>query len=1012
MAICLKMKSDYSFLSSTISFKDAINFAKKNHQTHLSLIDDNLHGAFEFYNLCIENKIQPIIGIEIQVMFQNQLQPLVLIAKNEIGFKNISKLSYLTKRVNKSYVDMEELALYTKEVIILISTFHSHLSFYIQKELFIEADLYMKNILHLFDYIYLGVYRYKNANLNLINSIKNFIQKYRIKSVAMQYAMHLNVNDTVVLNLLDCIKKNQPANKEFLQNSAISEAYLKNEELLKIYYDEDELSHLNQLIENISLSINKVLFSLPQVFLNPNEELLRQAKNGLKAKKLNEEKEYVERLNYELEVIISMGFANYYLIVADYVNYCKTHDIAVGPSRGSGGASLVAYLLNITTIDPIQYQLIFERFLNTSRSNYPDFDIDFADNKRDLVIQYVKEKYGNMHVAHIAAFSTFGCKSAVRDLGRIMKFTNDDIDIICKSMSNNATSIIDEYNKNDKFKSLLDIHSNFKTLCSLASKIEGLKKQVSLHAAGMILSKEDLTELVPCFEVDENTLAIQYDYIHAEKIGLIKMDFLGLKNLSIIEYCLKRINALTNKKYNLDNFKYDDESAYHLISSLNNIGIFQLESAGINQVIEQLKPNCFDDVVALLALYRPATMSMIHTYIERKNGKKFTYLDESLKEILSSTYGIIIYQEQVMKIAQKLANYTLKEADVFRRAISKKNISLINQEKEKFIQGCINNGFTSNNALKIFLEIEKFASYGFNKAHSVGYGKITTMMAYIKANYSLIFYEALLNVNLENGERRKKIFYEAKRLNVQVLKPSIKHSSLYFSIFENQLIYGLANISSIKTPIAQMILNERAKAMFNSLNDFIIRMVYNDCSLQTLTDLIYAGALDCFNIARKKLIGNLKNLYDYALMFKGLNYQPNTYLDEKYNYILAPLLLFEDQDSDYLKEEYEMLGVYLSTHPLKKYKEKQNVSDIIDIKDDGFYQIIGKVCLIEKRKTKNNADYLNINIEDDTKIINVKNYQQVELIQQQIKKGDIILASISIKKGFNYLNTLKVLEGE
>lgn len=1016
MTFCLKMKSDYSFMSSTITIDDAVSFCKQNKLTYCSLIDNNLFGAYEFYNKCLKNNIKPILGVELNINYQGNVYPLIFICKSELGYKNIAKMSSLAMRYERKPIEFKTLGLYSQDVIVVFSTQDSYLKFLVENNNIYDANIFIDDLKRIFKDIYLGIYRYPSINDSLISELKEYCLHKNIKSIAMQYATHLNKKDTIILNLLDCIDKNIPINKEFLKNNEIYESYLKTPELLKIYYDREELENLLVLANSTNLKINRLDFSLPEVYLNinPDEKLKELAYQGLEEKKLINNKKYLERTEYELNIISSMGFSNYYLVVADYVNYAKNNDILVGPARGSGGASLVAYLLNITSIDPLKFDLLFERFLNPSRSNYPDFDIDFIDIKRQQVIDYLKEKYGYHNVAHIATFSTFGPKSAIREIAKLFKTTTDDIDYLVKTLSDNAISINDEYKNNKKFKDLLDIHGNFKTICSFASQIEGLKRQVGLHAAGLIISKENLEDMLPCFENDKNTFAISYDYLMAEKLGLIKMDFLGLKNLNIIDYCLKRINQEYQTNLSFYDLDFDNESTYATIQNGQTFGLFQLESKGINNVILQLKPNCFADIVALLALYRPGPMDMIPTYIERKNGQKFDYIDKSLIPILKSTYGIIIYQEQIMKICQIVANFSYAEADIFRRAISKKNLVLLKDLKDKFILGCINNNFAKNKAEQLYSLIEKFANYGFNKAHSVGYGTITSIMAYLKTNYKTIFYEALLNVNNENGERKKELFYEARKNNIEIKYPSINSSSYLFTSTENSIIFGLTNITSIKENIATTIINERNKAKFKDIYDFVIRMVLNNISLKTIVDLTFAGALDDFKIERNVIIANLNNLYNYALMFKDLDYIPNTYSDIKYNSIDIPYLFFKDNENDYLKKEYELLGIYIAIHPLTLLKRKQSkiITDIYEIKANGYYDIIGKIIFIENKKNKNKQDIFTIKIEDDSAIIVAKDFNNAVKNKQLFKKNDVVLANITYKNPYFYLNSLRKMEGE
>lgn len=1009
MAFCLKVKSDYSFLSSTIKIDDMISFCTKNQLKYASLIDTNLFGALTFYNACIANNIKPIIGIELNVSYADIVFPIIFIAKSELGYKNISKLSSIASQYQKGFIEFKVLAMYAQDVALIISSEDSYLANLLTNNKIFEANEFIDAIKNSFKEYYIGIYRYKGANEKALSDIKEYANQVGIKCIALQYATHKNNKDTVILNLLNCIEQNIPASKEYLNIPSICEAYLKTSEELKIYYDKDELDNLMSFASSVSLKINKVNFSLPKLYENSDEKLKELCEVALEKLSLNHNQTYVDRMNYELSVVTKMGFSNYYLVVSDYVNYAKTHDIPVGPSRGSGAASLLAYLLNITTVDPLKHDLLFERFLNPSRSNYPDFDIDFADIKRDDIINYVKNKYGYKKVAHIATFATFGPKSAIRDIARLLKTSNDDVDYLMKTISNNCKSINDEYNTNKKFKDLLDIHGNLKTICSLASNIEGLKRQVGLHAAGMILSNENLDELVPTFECDQNTIAIQYDYVLAEKMGLIKMDFLGLKNLTIIDYCIKKINEQYNTNYSIENFPYDEPSSYEQISSMQTLGIFQLESEGMNKVISKLKPSCFNDIVALLALYRPGPMDNIETYIDRKFNGNYT-IDSSIEDILKPTYGIIIYQEQIMQICQKVASYSLGDADILRRAISKKNIKVMKDEKDKFVKRCMANNYSYAKANELFTLIEKFASYGFNKAHSVGYSIIATMMAYIKANYKTIFYDALLNVNQESGERKKKLFDEAKKNNIKILKPDVLTSSLSYSTKNDSILFGLTNIATIKENIASIIINERNLAPFGDIYDFVIRMVLNDVSSQVILDLTYAGALDCFNVSKEKIVANINTLYSYALMFKGLDYKANTYQD--YLAIGKPLLFYEDEETDFAKKEFEMLGIYVSKHPISKIKEKYNrtVTNLSDIENDGYYDILGKITLIDIRKTKDNKDSLLLKIEDESNSINVREYKDALTYKNTFKKGEIVYANITYKNGYYYLNKMEKVE--
>lgn len=1018
MAICLKAQSDYTFLTSTITIHDLILHALENHQTACALIDkDNLFGSYDFYQNCVRNQLKPIIGMEISVNYHEDIFPLVLIAKSEQGFRQLTQLSSYINQIDHKEIMASKLSLYAQDLICVLSSEDSYLSFLLKENKIFEANEWLDFLRQVYRDCYIGIYRYKNADLDFLRQLKEYAQVRQLPCVAMQMAVHKKRDDYKIVKILECIKNNQP----FLQNNedsfALQDAYLKSEQEMKVFYDEDERSELARMITRIHLKFPKNNFSLPEVFEgeDSDEKLKECAYQALKDFSLDDNEAYQKRLEEELTIIIKMGFSRYYLLVADYVNYAKTHDIPVGPARGSGAASLVAYLLKITTIDPLQYELLFERFLNPYRQNYPDFDIDFADIKREQVIDYVKQRYGYKKVAHIATFATFGPKSAIRDVARVLKISLDDVEYLFNHLSFNCTSLQEEYKKNETFKNLIAIHQNLKALVLIASQIEGLKRQVGLHAAGLILSQENLDQLVPTFEDQKNSLTIQYDYQTCEKLGMIKFDFLGLKNLTVIEYCLKRQNEVMKTNYDINNALFDCKETYQLIADGYTIGIFQLESEGMKNVIKKLQPNCFDDLIALIALFRPGPMKNIDSYIRRKHQEEeISYPDLRLKPILQKTYGILVYQEQIMQLLQVLADYTLGEADIFRRAISKKKNDVLKTQKEKFIHGCLKNGLSEEKALMIFEHILRFGEYGFNKAHSVGYAKMIAIMAYSKVKFPGIFYESLLNVNKESAERKREILEEAKHFQIPFVFPSCNNSYEHFHYDGKQMIMGFCEINTIKENVATLIIEERKRGIFSDWFDFVIRMVRQHLSIAILSDLIYAGALDEFHESRSRLIANLENIYNAASMFAMLDYQPNTYQNENYSFIKKPLLIFDDPETDLLKKEYELLGMYLSTHPIRTLKDQFSIScdDIKTIKQDGNYQIFGKLIQLELRQSRSKKDYLQMKIEDDTASLFLREYQHPAEWKQKYKKGDIVLCKISQKNGYTYVNEMTLWEEE
>lgn len=1011
MSFNLLVHSDNTFLKSNIKIIDIISFALKNKMKSCALIDkNNMYGAYEFYEKCLANNLNPILGVEYEFNYNEQNIPLILIAINEKGYFNLVRITSLINKVGKTSLSFKDISLYTQDLALVIPSFASLIENNITNNNYSFLNEFLETIKANFKSVYLGIYRYKGANNKLIENIKEYFTHNSIKSIAMQYAIHKTKDDTIIINLLDSIKRNIPGNKEFLDNPFIAEAFMKDSVQLSIYYDKEELKNLDDFANSINLKINKIDFSLPDSEKSNdfNKLLTDKAKKSLENKKLLDNK-HLERLDYELNIINKMGFAKYYLVVSDYVNYAKSHDIAVGPSRGSGGASLVAYLLNITSYDPLPYDLLFERFLNPSRSNYPDFDIDFQDIKRDEVIEYVKNKYGKNNVAHIATFSTYGVNSSIRDIAKLLKMSSNDVEYVLNSISKNNVSIKDEYKNNEKFRNIVDIHAKYKTLIAFAMQIEGLKRQVSTHASGIIISKNDLTSIVPTMEDRIDNLIIQYDYQTCEKLNLIKFDFLGVTDVTIIDYCLKEINKIYNLKYTIDNYPFDEKSTYDFISTGNTLGISQIESKGMVHVIKRIKPNCFNDIVDIISLYRPGPMDNIDTYIFNKNNpSKIDYIDNSIKDILLSTNGVIIYQEQIMQIVQKVANYTLGEADLFRRAISKKKEEVLKKERNKFIEGCIKNNIDELVAKKLFNYIYKFASYGFNKSHAVGYGIKLSIMASIKNKHPLIFYKAMLKVKKVTGIDKENLINEAKKLNVKFSLPSINKSFLSYEVVDDTIMVGLANILQVNENIAQRIIKEREKGLFTDYIDCFIRLAINDISMDIIKNLIYAGAFDCFLISRANLIGNIERIYNNALMFKGLDYQVNSYLD-KYSYIKMPYLEeYTISKMDLVDKEKEVLGFNISISPLTKIKEKinKNYFPINSIKDEELKECLVRIIAIEYRKTKENKDYIIFKIEDESMTINARVYSEIELYKEY-QINDIVEVLLKMKNNYFYINKMK-----
>ena len=711
---------------------------------------------------------------------------------------------------------------------------------------------------------------------------------------------------------------------------------------------------------------------------------------------------YVDRLKKELEIINKMGFCNYFLIVWDYVKYAKENSILVGPGRGSAASSLVAYVLNITTIDPIKYNLLFERFLNPERITMPDIDIDFEYRYRDAMVKYVISKYGIKNVAPIITFGTLGAKQAIRDVARTMSIELKMVDNLCKMIDSNLT-LLENYNKNSKIKNYISINEELKNLYKVATKIEGLKRHTSIHAAGVVMCDKPLDEVIPLDKSHNDFYVTGYSMEYLESLGLLKMDFLALKNLTLIKDTIDELNI------NFDDIPINDKKAINIFTKANTIGIFQFESEGMINFIKKLKPDNVEDVIASLALFRPGPMNNIDSYIKRKKGiEKIDYIHDDLYDILKDTYGIIIYQEQIILIASRMASYTLGEADVLRRAMSKKKESILINEKEKFITRSIANGYDEKIATKVYELILKFASYGFNRAHSVSYAMISIKMAYLKANYSLVFMKNLLNMVIGNSIKTNEYIYECKKLNVELTKPDINISEDKYIQKNGKLFFPLNLIKNIGVGAVELILKERHKKQFDDIFDFINRCYGKIVNRQVIESLIYSGAFDSLNYNKRTLIYNLDVIINYGEIGSLLQDELKPIIEEKEEF----------KQEELMQYELDMFGFYITTHPITKYKIKYNNLSINEIENE-INKDVELVLLVNKVKentTKKNEKMCFINAMDEVSNIDLVLFPKVYEKNQNINRLDVIHLFGRVEKRFDkvqiIVNKMEILKGD
>ena len=916
----LYIKTDNSLLSSLIKIDDLIKYAKNKNINSLAITDDSMYGCIEFYIKCRENNIKPIIGLEIN--------NIVLYAINYNGYKNLIKLSTIK---SKELVDINILRKYSDDLLCIVPyhNLNNYDDYKFYKYLYKGyTNLDEKNSIN-------GNKIYLNEVLYLEEKDKDYLKYlYAIKKGVTVNEININKHDNYLLSYQ---MYQDETNEEIIELCNLELPL--HQDLLPVYDCPDNLDSFTYLKQLVIIGLKKIF--------------------GDRVNKI-----YLDRLKYELNIIKKMGFCNYFLVVWDYVKYAKENNILVGPGRGSAAGSLVSYCLGITTIDPIKYNLLFERFLNPERISMPDIDIDFEYTKRDDVLKYCINKYGIKKVAPIITFGTLGSKQVIRDVGKCLNMDNRVVDSIAKKIDSKLS-----LQKNlEQLKQYLNT-DELKRLYKISLKLEGLKRHTSIHAAGVVISKYDLDEIIP-LSYHDNYYITGYSMEYLETIGLLKMDFLALKNLTLLNNVLKEVNL------KLEDIPLNDKKTIEIFTNVDTIGIFQFESSGMINFLKKFKITNFDDIVAAIALFRPGPMNNIDTYIKRKNNEKYEIID-SLKPVLSSTYGIIVYQEQIMQIANIMANYSLAEADLLRKAMSKKKEEILLKEKDKFINHSILNGYNKDVASNIYNLILKFAEYGFNKAHSVSYAMIAYKMAYLKAHYYNVFMKNLLSMVI-GSEIKTREYINICKLNI--LKPNINISDMDYIIYNDSIVYPLTNIKSVGNVNASIIVEERKNGKFKDIFDFISRC--KNINKNVLESLNKAGCFENF-INQKTFDENLEILLNYSEL-GGL-------LEDSLKPELINMKDYSKQEL--MNREIEVFGTYLSEHPITSLKSKVNVINLIDI-EKYFNKNIRALMYVEqikKIKTKNNKDMYFIVGSDETK--------NCEFVLFNNDFCDIILGSVYIVDG-------------
>ncbi len=1030
----LKIHTQYSICEGAARIDDLQEYSKKNKIKSLGLCDtSNLCGALEFAEKISKSGTQPIIGTQINFKIGETTGLLPLFALNEAGYKNIielSSLSYLENdELSDPHVDFELLLSNSKGVAIFSGTVFGLFGKLFDKGKFREIDELYNKIKNAFDdRFYLEIQRHNDQNetgfekFNLKKSLD-----LEIPIIATNEVFYLDKEMHEAHDALICIGNKTYVNEKNRLRFT-DQHYLKtNSEMSELFADLPEALENNY---NFPLRCSyRPLFSkpiLPNISSdkdgNANEILKKDSMEGLKVKfnkifnlrdedleNNNSYREYKNRLNHELSIIIEMKYSSYFLIVADYIKWAKNNDIPVGPGRGSGAGSLVAWCLSITDVDPIKFNLIFERFLNPDRISMPDFDIDFCEDKRDQVFEYLTTKYKDS-VAHIITFGKLKARMVIRDVGRVLGLAYGFVDSISKmipfdpSRPQNLTQCIAG---EPRLQKLINDDPRVKKLTDLSLKLEGLNRNVATHAAGVVIADKKLTEVVPLYKDISADLLLpstQFDMYSAENAGLVKFDFLGLKTLTVINNTQKLVRKKI-KDFDIEKISYDDQKVFDLMSTGKTVGLFQIESAGMREALIQMKPNHIEDIIALVALYRPGPMSNIPTYNDCKHGKqKPDYLHPLLEDILKPTYGVIIYQEQVMQIAQKLSGFTAGQADLLRRAMGKKKRAELEKQKQGFIAGAVKNGIAKDVAAGIFLKIEPFAEYGFNKSHAAAYAIISYQTAFLKTYYPKEFIAASMTMDISNQNKLSEFYEELKRLNVEVVRPDINECFADFRTIDDKFYYALGGIKAVGYEAISNIVEERIlNGKFESIHDFINRVNPKDINKLQLEGLVKAGAFDKLNSNRQALYNSIpaliaksKNIFD-----NKSNNQIDLFSEDEST---QDDILIKTEDwkfEERLSKEFESVGFFISDHPLNQFTEIFNDYKITDyssfiLKEDLKDSNIAATLLkVQERKTAKGNSYAVLKLTDLSSVFELFIFSDVlELNREILKEGSSLILTL------------------
>jgi len=1044
----LHLHTEYSLLDGMCRIGGVTQLAHKYGMKSLAITDHGtMAGVLKFYEESLQHGLKPIIGIEMYIAPESRFDQnydskreaffhITLLARNSQGYRNLlrlSTLSYLEGFYYKQRIDKEILDRYSEGLMVLGGCLKGEASYHLLNG---NPDRAAETVGAYQDIVgrenfYLEVMDNKLPDQEKANRLLvELAGKTGCGIVATNDCHYLKKEDAFAHEVLLCIQTQTHIEDKDRLRFKTDEFYFKTpEEMHEAFRDFPEaLRNTVEISEKCNLKIDVGEYHLP-IFNPPQgktpegylEELILKGldeKFGIQCNQIDSpsvKNEITERTRYEFDVIKRMGFPSYFLIIQDFVNEAKKRKIMVGPGRGSAVGSLIAYLLGITGINPLPYNLIFERFLNPDRISLPDIDVDFCDRRREEVIAYIREKYGTENVAQIGTYGRMAARAVLRDVGRALGFSYSEVDRLAKLVSPEPGVLLeDEIKSNTEIKHIIENDERVKNLFDISLKLEGLARHSSTHAAGLVITEKPVYEYAPLFRGTNGEVATQYEMEGVEKIGLLKVDLLGLKTLSVIEDTLNLIKERLGIE--IKDFPLDDRKTYRMLSMGESLGIFQLESKGMQELLKESQPRIFEDIIAILSLYRPGPMKsgMVGEYIRRKNDpSKIVYDHPLLEPILKTTYGVILYQEQVMEIAHRFAGFTMAEADELRKAMGKKIASVMDEKREKFIEGAHKKGVPAAKAEKIFEQISKFAGYGFNKSHSTGYAMISYQTAFLKANYPLEFMTALLNSETGDFAKIAEYIDECERMKIWVLPPDVVESGEGFRIFSNDIMFGLAAIKNVGSGAIKSIIEARQKGPFKSLFDFCERVNLRTVNKKVVESLIKAGSFDYLEIPRSRLYAIIEDAIGHGSKMQKKAAEGQMEIFGSENGGIVAIMdrsvldsLPEWSETRFLSYEKEMLGVYLTGHPLQRYSSVMkmysniSVSELDDRVREGTVVSVGGILTDIKRTNTKKGERMGWgDLEDLTGRVRVLFYPRVyESFGSLIRKSSIVFVKGRLEK--------------